>query len=246
MGSSSEQYCLKWNDFHANITGAFSEIRDDEDFLDVTLVANGQTIRAHKLVLSSCSPLFRTMLKKNTHPQPMIFLHGVKYSDVAAILNFMYRGEVNVNQEDLPAFLAAAEELRIRGLSDKSGADTPTTPKRMMRTDKPKNPQGSEELSNSDSIQRAAKRKRLEEDEDHHHQGGKDLDDSGAGGEGDQQRQHQQQQDFHDSYYGNMNLYGGGSGGADMMNEDGSPGGGQTNAQGTKCVPNWGRRRAYL
>ena len=36
-----------------------------------------------------------------------------------AILNFMYNGEVNVNQEDLPTFLAAAKELRIRGLSDK-------------------------------------------------------------------------------------------------------------------------------
>ena len=29
----------------------------------------------------------------------------------------MYRGEVNVNQEDLNTFLATAEELRVRGLS---------------------------------------------------------------------------------------------------------------------------------
>jgi hypothetical protein len=120
MGSSSEQYCLRWNDFQSNVTGAFSEIRDDEDFLDCTLVADGQAIKAHKLVLSSCSPLFRAMLKKNSHPQPMVFLHGVRFVDVAAILNFMYHGEVNVNQEDLPTFLAAAEELRVRGLSDKS------------------------------------------------------------------------------------------------------------------------------
>lgn len=124
MGSTStEQYCLRWNDFQSNITGAFSDIRDDEDFLDVTLVSDGQTIKAHKLVLSACSPLFRSMLKKNTHPSPMIFLHGVRYSDISAILNFMYHGEVNVNQEDLQTFLAAAEELRIRGLSDRSAMD---------------------------------------------------------------------------------------------------------------------------
>ena len=36
---------------------------------------------------------------------------------MVAILNFMYKGEVNVNQEDLQMFLAAAEELRIKGLS---------------------------------------------------------------------------------------------------------------------------------
>ena len=57
------------------------------------------------------------MLKKNSHPQPMIFLRGIRFPDMVAILNFMYHGEVNVNQEDLQMFLAAAEELRIKGLS---------------------------------------------------------------------------------------------------------------------------------
>ena len=80
-------------------------------------VSDGQLVRAHKLVLSACSPMFRTMLKKNDHPKPIIYLHGVRYTDIKAILNFMYRGEVNINQEDLNTFLAAAEELRVRGLS---------------------------------------------------------------------------------------------------------------------------------
>ncbi len=130
MGASTEQYCLRWNDFQSNIAGAFSDLRDEEDFLDVTLVSDGRSLKAHKLVLSACSPLFRAMLRKNAHPEPMIFLHGVRYSDVAAILNFMYHGEVNVNQEDLQTFLAAAEELRIRGLSDRSsntGEPAPVT-----------------------------------------------------------------------------------------------------------------------
>ncbi len=34
----TEQFCLRWNDFHSNITAAFSEIRDEDDFFDVTLV----------------------------------------------------------------------------------------------------------------------------------------------------------------------------------------------------------------
>ena len=68
MGST-EQYCLRWNDFQANITTAFKDIRDDEDLLDVTLVSDGQTVRAHKLVLSACSPLFKTMLKKKYSPR---------------------------------------------------------------------------------------------------------------------------------------------------------------------------------
>ena len=45
-----------------------------------------------------------------------IFL-SICFPDTVVILNFMYHGEVNVNQEDLQMFLAAAEELRIKGLS---------------------------------------------------------------------------------------------------------------------------------
>lgn len=120
---STEQFCLRWNDFHKTITSTFSDLRDDDEFLDVTLVCDGDIVRAHKLVLSACSPLFRIMLKKNSHPQPMIFLRGIRFPDMVAILNFMYHGEVNVNQEDLQNFLAAAEELRIKGLSEASSAD---------------------------------------------------------------------------------------------------------------------------
>jgi len=130
---ATEQFCLRWNDFHANITAAFSEIKEDEDFLDVTLVCDGDMVRAHKLVLSACSPLFRVMLKKNSHPQPMIFLRGIRFPDMVAILNFMYHGEVNVNQEDLQMFLAAAEELRIKGLSQASNeGNLQTVPKKKL------------------------------------------------------------------------------------------------------------------
>ena len=65
--------------------------------------------RAHKLVLSSCSPLFRQMLKKSAagrYPsaEPMVFLHGIRFADLSAILNFMYHGEVNVGQASCPVF----------------------------------------------------------------------------------------------------------------------------------------------
>ena len=119
MGSGiEEQYCLRWHDFQANVTSAFSDIRDDEDLLDVTLVCpDGHMLRAHKLMLSACSPMFKAMLQRNSHPQPVIFLHGVKHVDVAAILNFMYHGEVNVTEGNISSFLAIAEDLKVRGLT---------------------------------------------------------------------------------------------------------------------------------
>ena len=53
----------------------------------------------------------------------MDFIFRIRFPDMVAILNFMYHGEVNVNQEDLQNFLAAAEELRIKGLSEASSTD---------------------------------------------------------------------------------------------------------------------------
>ena len=117
MASSSEHFCLRWNDFESNISHAFREIRDEKDFFDVTLACEDEQIQAHKVILSACSPFFRTILRRNRHDHPLLYLKGVKYTEVISILNFMYHGEVNVNQEDLQMFLAAAEELRIKGLS---------------------------------------------------------------------------------------------------------------------------------
>merc|ERR1712060_659324 len=123
-------FCLRWNDFESNISVAFRELRDDKDFFDVTLACNGEQIQAHKVILSACSPFFRNILRRNSHPNPLLYLKGVKYSDLQAVLNFMYHGEVNVAQEELNSFLAVAEDLRVKGLTQNpSESQTQTTKK---------------------------------------------------------------------------------------------------------------------
>jgi len=119
----SEKFCLRWNDFETNISGAFREIREDKDFFDVTLACDDDQIQAHKLILSACSPFFRTILRRNRHEQPLLYLKGVKYADLVSVLNFMYHGEVNVAQEELNSFLAVAEDLKVKGLTQNSPED---------------------------------------------------------------------------------------------------------------------------
>jgi len=116
MGAS-EKFCLRWNDFESNISVAFREIRDEKDFFDVTLACGDRQIQAHKLILSACSPFFRGVLRRNPHAHPLLYLKGVDYSDLQAVLNFMYHGEVNVAQEELNSFLAVAEDLKVKGLT---------------------------------------------------------------------------------------------------------------------------------
>jgi len=134
---SSEKFCLKWNDFEANISTAFREIRDDKDFFDVTLACeNDEQISAHKVILSACSPFFRNILRRNQHQHPLLYLKGVKYSELLSVLNFMYHGEVNVAQEELNDFLSIAEELRVKGLTQGSGGG-------QQGTKRPKSPPSS-------------------------------------------------------------------------------------------------------
>jgi len=115
--ASTEKFCLRWNDFENNISSAFRELRDDKDFFDITLACEDDQIQAHKVILSACSPFFRTVLRRNPHQHPILYLKGISYLDLQSVLNFMYHGEVNVAQEELNTFLAVAEDLKVKGLT---------------------------------------------------------------------------------------------------------------------------------
>ena len=113
----SETLCLQWNDFQKNVANAFKNLREDKDFADMTLVCeDGNQIEVHKVVLSSSSPFFKTLLAKNKHPHPLIYMRGIKSGDLSAVVDFLYHGEAKVFDEDLDSFLAIAEEFQLMGL----------------------------------------------------------------------------------------------------------------------------------
>ena len=116
----SEKLCLKWNDFQGNMNTTFESLRVEKEFSDVTLAcADGQQVEAHKVILAASSPFFQNILRKNSHPHPLIFMKGVKFEDLQAIVDFLYCGEANIFQENIDAFLAIAEELKLKGLTSK-------------------------------------------------------------------------------------------------------------------------------
>ena len=106
----SEKVCLNWNDFQGNLNIAFKNLREDNDFNDVTLACeDGSQVEAHKVVLAASSPVFQKLLRRNKHIHPLIFMRGMKSRDLLAIVDFLYFGEANVFQEDLDSFLGIAE-----------------------------------------------------------------------------------------------------------------------------------------
>ena len=96
-----QQFCLRWNDFQTNMVASFKHLRDEKSFCDVTLACDGQSTKAHKMILSACSPYFKALLEENPAKHPIIILKDVPFQHLTAILEFMYAGEVNVAQVEL-------------------------------------------------------------------------------------------------------------------------------------------------
>ena len=111
-----DHFNLQYSQFNSNICEAFKTIRGVENFTDVTLACTDGEVSAHKLVLFSSSELFQEILPRMSHPQPYIYLKGIKLSFLESLMTFMYTGAVEVAQQDLARLLKTAKDLRVKGL----------------------------------------------------------------------------------------------------------------------------------
>jgi len=115
----SEKLSLRWNDFHSNASKSFEIFRNKNYLHDVTLVSDDQNlVAAHKLVLSASSEYFDNIFKNNKMSNPFLCLEGISSTDLDNILDYIYNGEVQINQEHLDRFLAVAKRFKLEGLLD--------------------------------------------------------------------------------------------------------------------------------
>ncbi|GJQ69398.1 hypothetical protein Trydic_g6513 [Trypoxylus dichotomus] len=125
---AGEQFSLCWDNFHKNMSSGMHSLLESEDLVDVTLAVDGKHLKAHKMVLSVCSPYFRELFQMNPCKHPIVFMKDVSYSAMNDLLTFMYQGEVQVNQEQLTTFIKTAEALQIKGLTSDGNNDSTEVP----------------------------------------------------------------------------------------------------------------------
>ncbi|GJQ87180.1 hypothetical protein Trydic_g12532 [Trypoxylus dichotomus] len=118
---SPQQFCLRWNNYQSNLTNVFDQLLQSESFVDVTLACDGHSVKAHKMVLSACSPYFQSLFFENPCQHPIVIMRDIKWPELKAAVEFMYKGEINVSQEQIGPLLKVAESLKIRGLADVNG-----------------------------------------------------------------------------------------------------------------------------
>ena len=117
---------LAWNEFNSCTNRTFQDLYTDQDFTDVTLATDDdRQLKAHKVILSSCSPFFKKILLNNPHQMPLLYLKGVKFSQLKSILQFIYLGQAEVEQDDIQKFMDSAKDLEIKGLSDAAPSSDP-------------------------------------------------------------------------------------------------------------------------
>ena len=113
----SEKFSLKWNDYQSNWMRSLSEFYTDHDLADVTLISEDKVkFSAHKVILSSCSKMFRFILRGTNNSNSLLYLGGVSSVNLGFILDYMYHGEIRLFQEQLDSFLQSAQKLEVEGL----------------------------------------------------------------------------------------------------------------------------------
>lgn len=119
----SQQFCVRWNSHLGSIGAAFPQLLAGQRFVDVTLACEGHQVHCHRLVLAACSTFFENLLGENPCKHPIIILpREIKLWAIQALVDFMYKGEVNVSQAGLPDLMKCAEILKIRGLCGSDAA----------------------------------------------------------------------------------------------------------------------------
>lgn len=126
--SIPDHYSLRWNNHQNHLMRAFDALLQSKTLVDVTLVCAETSIRAHKMVLSACSPFFQRVFADTPCKHPVIVLKDFRGWVVQAIIDFMYRGEISVPQEKLHTLIDAGESLQVRGLVESSIPEHTPTP----------------------------------------------------------------------------------------------------------------------
>ncbi|XP_040573054.1 uncharacterized protein [Lepeophtheirus salmonis] len=114
-----ERLCLRWNEYESDFKQGLLDLRQNEELFDVMLISGSKSIKAHKVILSACSPKFRSIIgSAPVQTYPLIYLKGINFYHLELLVSYMYYGEVSLGQEELDDFISIAQEFQIKGLSN--------------------------------------------------------------------------------------------------------------------------------
>lgn len=129
MGSGNENggnrgvteggYCLRWNNHKSNLVEILESLIKMECYVDCTIyVDNHVQFKAHRVVLAACSPYFQLILQDAPQDHCSIIFPGVQEFEMRTLLEYIYAGEVNIAESQIPRIMKIAKMLEVKGLLD--------------------------------------------------------------------------------------------------------------------------------
>ena len=114
-----DKYTLTWHRYSDHLKEALKEMMTSSEFADVTLVSDDKKqIRAHRNILSACSPVFKNILQLDSkNVNPVIYLRGIQHSEIESIMQFIYLGEAKFYEERIGEFIMVSKNLEIKEMS---------------------------------------------------------------------------------------------------------------------------------
>jgi len=126
----AQQFHLKWNNHSLNTLSSFQHLLDTSCLVDVSLTCStGKIVPAHRIVLAACSDYFYRLFKDLPEKHPVVVFKDASEQILNDLLEFMYRGEVEVDESNLSDFLKFADTLQVKGLSQGDGSNPAWKPK---------------------------------------------------------------------------------------------------------------------
>ena len=114
-----EKYKLNWHTYSDHLREMLHEMMKSNELTDVTLVCDDKRqFKAHKIVLSACSSVFKSIINDLPQNSSVIYLRGIQHQEMESILEFMYLGVATFYQERMNEFLNVAKNLEIKEISN--------------------------------------------------------------------------------------------------------------------------------
>ena len=115
---STEKFDLTWHTYTDHLREMLHGMMTSDELTDVTLVAEDKKhYKAHKVVLSACSKVFKSIIGDNYSLNPIIYLRGILSYELESILQFIYLGQATFYQERMNEFLNVGKSLEIKAFS---------------------------------------------------------------------------------------------------------------------------------
>lgn len=110
MNQIAVNHCFRRNEYQHFVQTTVAQWWQNELFCDVTLACdNGQTLKAHRIILCSFSNYFNRLLQQSNEmgQDIVLILPDCRFVDVKTVMEFMYTGVVEIEQVKSNGFVGS-------------------------------------------------------------------------------------------------------------------------------------------